>query len=214
MFTPALCMASGYIVQFTKGIRMTRPFNAATLVLTLIVPLSALAADETYVIEPVHSQPIFEVQHMGGFSMQRGSFTKVAGKVVLDRSAHKGSVDVTIDTSSIRTFSDKLDTHVKGEDFFNVAKYPTMTFKSSNLTFDGDKLVAMDGELTMLGIAKPVSLKVTNFVCGEHPFNKKPMCGAEGTASIKRSEWGMKYGIPKAIGDDVKITLPIEAYRE
>ncbi len=193
---------------------MTRPFISAALALTLIVPLSALAAAETYVIEPVHSQPIFELQHMGGFSTQRGSFGMVSGKVVLDRATHKGSADVTIDTSSIHTISEKLDTHVKGEDFFNVAKYPTMTFKSSNLTFDGDKLVAMDGELTMLGIAKPVSLKVTNFVCGEHPFNKKPMCGAEGTASIKRSEWGMKYGIPKAIGDDVKITLPIEAYRE
>jgi polyisoprenoid-binding protein YceI len=193
---------------------MTRPFISAALALTLVVPLSALAADETYVIEPVHSQPIFEVQHMGGFSMQRGSFGKVSGKVVLDRAAHKGSVDVTIDTSSIHTISDKLDTHVKGEDFFNVAKYPTMTFKSSNLTFDGDKLVAMDGELTMIGVAKPVSLKLTSFLCGEHPFNKKPMCGAEATATIKRSEWGMKYGIPKAVGDDVKITLPIEAYRE
>src|SRR5712671_5591920 len=148
------CAWRGYIVQFTKGIRMTRPFISAALALTLIVPLSALAAEETYVIEPVHSQPIFELQHMGGFSTQRGSFGKVSGKVVLDRATHKGSADVTIDTSSIHTISEKLDTHVKGEDFFNVAKYPTMTFKSSNLTFDGDKLVAMDGELTMLGIAK------------------------------------------------------------
>ena len=192
---------------------MIRPFISAAFALTLIAPLSALAADETYVIEPVHSQPIFEVQHIG-YSMQRGSFGKVSGKVVLDRATHKGSVDVTIDTTSIRTISEKLDTHVKGEDFFNVAKYPTMTYKSSNLVFEGDKLVGIDGELTMIGVAKPVSLKVANFMCGEHPFNKKPLCGAEATATIKRSEWGMKYGIPKAVGDDVKITLPIEAYRE
>jgi len=193
---------------------MTRPFISAALVLTLIVPVSALAAEETYVIEPVHSQPNFEVQHMGGFSTQRGSFGKISGKVVLDRATRKGSVDVIIDTSSIRTISDKLDTNMKGEDFFNVAKYPTMTFKSSNLVFDGDKLVTIDGELTMLGVAKPVSLKVTSFLCGEHPFNKKPMCGAEATTTIKRSEWGMKSGIPKAVSDDVKLTLPIEAYRE
>ncbi len=193
---------------------MTRPFISAALALTLIVPLSALAADETYVIEPVHSQPNFEVQHMGGFSTQRGSFGKVSGKVVLDRATHKGSIDVIIDTSSIRTFSDKLDTNMKGEDYFNVAKYPTMTFKSSNLVFDGDKLVTIDGELTMLGVAKPVSLKVTSFLCGDHPFNKKPMCGAEATTTIKRSEWGMKSGIPKSSSDDVKLTLPIEAYRE
>jgi polyisoprenoid-binding protein YceI len=194
--------------------RMTRPFISAALGLTLIVPLSALAGDETYVIDPVHSQPLFEAQHLGGFSTQRGSFGKVSGKVVLDRATHKGSVDVTIDTTSIRTFNEKLDTNMKGEDFFNVAKYPTMSFKSSNLVFDGDKLVTIDGELMMLGVAKPVSLKVTSFMCGDHPFNKKPMCGAEATATIKRSEWGMKYGIPKAVSDEVKLTLPIEAYRE
>src|ERR1700675_3909801 len=103
-----MCIASGYIVQPTKGNPMTRPFISAALALTFIVPLSALAADETCVIEPVHSHPFFGGQQMGGFSMQRGSFTKIAGKVVLDRSAHKGAADVTIDTSSIRTFSEKL----------------------------------------------------------------------------------------------------------
>jgi polyisoprenoid-binding protein YceI len=184
-----------------------------TFVLACGVALSAAAAEETYVLDPVHSQPLFEVQHMG-FSLQRATFTKISGKVVLDRSAHKGSVDVTVDTSSIRSFSDRLDAHIRGEDFFNVAKYPTMSFKSSNLIFDGERLVAVDGELTMLGVARPVSLKVTNFACGEHPFNKKPMCGVEATTTIKRSEWGMKYGIPKAVGDDVRIILPVEAYRE
>jgi polyisoprenoid-binding protein YceI len=183
------------------------------LLAALLVPLVAAAAEETYVLDPVHSQPIFEVQHMG-FSLQRATFSKIAGKVTLDRAARKGAVDVTIDTNSIRSFSDRLDTHIKGEDFFNVAKYPAMSYKSSNLVFDGDKLVAIDGELTMIGVTRPVSLKVTSFACGEHPFNKKPMCGAEASTTIKRSEWGMKYGIPKAVSDDVKITLPVEAYRE
>ena len=193
---------------------MIRPRRiSASLLPALFIPLLAAAAEETYVLDPVHSQPIFEVQHMG-FSMQRATFSKIGGKVTLDRAAHKGTVDVTIDTSSIRSFSDRLDNHIKGEDFFNVAKYPAMTFKSSNLVFDGDKLVAIDGELTMIGVTRPVSLKVTSFACGEHPFNKKPMCGAEASTTIKRSEWGMKYGIPKAVSDDVKITLPVEAYRE
>ncbi len=185
----------------------------AALLAALFVPLVATAAEEIYVLDPVHSQPIFEVQHMG-FSVQRATFSKIAGKVTLDRAARKGAVDVTIDTSSIRSFSDRLDNHVKGEDFFNVAKFPAMSYKSSNLVFDGEKLVAIDGELTLLGITRPVSLKVTSFACGEHPFNKKPMCGAEASTTIKRSEWGMKYGIPKAVGDEVKITLPVEAYRE
>jgi polyisoprenoid-binding protein YceI len=123
-------------------------------------------------------------------------------------------VEVTIDTTSIKTIDPRLDTHAKSKDFFNVADYPTMTFKSNNLVFEGEKVVAVDGELTLLGVSKPVTLKVVNDVCGEHPINKKPMCGAEATATIKRSEWGMKYGLPRAVGDDVRIIIPIEAYRE
>jgi len=89
-----------------------------------------------------------------------------------------------------------------------------MSFKSSSLKFDGDKVVAADGELTMIGVTKPVALKVTNFVCAENPFNKKPMCAGEVTTTIKRSEWGMKAGIPNSSSDDVKIVIPIEAYKD
>ncbi len=187
-------------------------------VATVVAILAAAAAgpapaQETYVIDPVHSQPMFEVRHMG-FSLQRGTFSKATGKITLDRAARKGAIDVTIDTTTVKTIDPGLDTHVRGEDFFNVAKYPSMTFKSSELSFDGDRVVGADGELTLLGITRPVKLKVANFVCGDHPFTRKPMCGAEVTATIKRSEWGMKYGVPKAVGDDVKIMIPVEAYRE
>jgi polyisoprenoid-binding protein YceI len=176
---------------------------------------SIALADESYTLDPVHSQPRYEVQHMGGLSTQAGYFTKLSGKVTLDRAAKKGTIDVTIDTTSIHTHdASRLDAIMKGEQYFNVEKYPTMTFKSSNLQFDGDKLVAADGELTMIGATKPVVLKVTNFTCGENPFNKKPMCAGEATAQIKRSEWGMKTGIPKSSSDDVKIIIPIEAYKD
>jgi polyisoprenoid-binding protein YceI len=103
---------------------------------------------------------------------------------------------------------------MKGEQYFNVEKYPTMSFKSTNLQFDGDKLVGAEGELTMIGVTKPVTLKVANFTCGENPFNKKPMCAGEASAQIKRSEWGMKAGIPKSSSDDVRIIIPIEAYQD
>jgi polyisoprenoid-binding protein YceI len=196
----------------TKDDRMTRTLLMATLALAL--PLSAFAADETYVLDSTHSQPMFEVSHMTGFSLQRGVFSKSSGTVVLDRAARKGSIDVSIDTASVRSLNESLDTNLKGENFFNVTKYPTMTFKSSKLLFDGDNVVGAEGELTMIGVTKPVTVKVANFMCGEQPFNKKPLCGAEVTANIKRSEWGMKYGIPKSVGDEVKITIPVEAYRE
>ena len=191
-----------------------RNLAVVTVVALLTAAVAAPApAQETYVLDPVHSQPMFEVQHMG-FSLQRGVFSKATGKITIDRAARKGAIDVTIDTTTVKTIDPRLDTHVRGEDFFNIAKYPSMTFKSSELSFDGDRVVGADGELTLLGITKPVKLKVTNFVCGDHPFNKKPMCGAEVTTTIKRSDWGMKYGVPKAVGDDVKIMIPIEAYRE
>jgi len=193
-----------------KGDIMIKQFVAAAA--AAIVAIGA-SAQETYNIDPVHSQPSFEVQHMG-FSIQRGSFMKSTGKVTIDRAAKKGSIDVTIDATSIRTIDPRLDTHVKSPDFFNVEKYPTISFKSTDLVFDGDRVVEVNGELTLLGITKPVVLKVTNERCGEHPINKKPMCGAEATTTVKRSERGMKYGLPRAVGDDVRIVIPIEAYQE
>jgi polyisoprenoid-binding protein YceI len=205
--------AAATALFLSTGDIMTRRLAAATVALALAITVGRAAAQETYTIDPVHSQPIFEVRHMG-FSLQRGSFGKATGKVTLDRAAKKGSVDVTIDTTSIKTIDPRLDTHAKSEDFLNVAKYPTMTFKSTNLTFDGDRVVGLDGELTLLGVTKPVTLKVANDVCGEHPINKRPMCGAEATTTIMRSEWGMKYGIPKAVSDEIKLTIPIEAYKE
>lgn len=188
------------------------------LVAAVAFPLALVAggalAQETYVLDPVHSQPSYEIKHMMGLSTQRGSFMKSAGKVTIDRAAKKGSVDVTIDTTSLRTHSLALDEIMKGEQYFNVAKYPTMMFRSSDLIFDGDRVVGADGELTMLGVTKPVRLKVDNFTCGDNPFNKKPMCGGEVTAEIKRSEWGMKTGIPRSSSDEVKIIIPVEAYKE
>ena len=192
---------------------MTKLLAAATVALALPITAGRVAAQETYTIDPVHSQPMFEARHMG-FSQQRGSFAKSTGKIMLDRAAKKGSVEIVIDTTSIRTYDPRLDEQMKSENFFNVAKYPTLTFKGNNVVFDGDRVIQVDGDLTMLDVTKPVSLKVTNFVCGEHPTNKKPMCGAEATTTIMRSEWGMKYALPKSVSDEIKLTIPIEAYRD
>src|SRR5947207_5578881 len=133
------------------------------------IAFPAVAAEESFVVEPVHSQPTFETRHIG-MSPQRGNFGKVSGKVTLDRAEKKGTVDITIDATSIRTFDTRLDAIVKGERFFNVEKFPTVTFKSDKMTFDGDRPVGVDGDLTMIGVTKPVSFKVANFACGEDPF--------------------------------------------
>ncbi|HEY2862140.1 MAG TPA: YceI family protein [Casimicrobiaceae bacterium] len=188
--------------------------SGAVIALVLAINVGAAsAAEESYVTDPVHSEPSYEIRHTI-FSTQRGEFTKSTAKITLDREAKKGSVEVTIDTTSIRSHDPRLDSILKGEDYFNVAKYPTMTFKSTGMQFDADRLTGVDGELTMIGVTKPVTLKVADFQCGENPFNKKPMCGADVTTTIKRSDWGMKTGIGRSSGDEIRIRIPIEAYRE
>jgi len=172
---------------------------------------SAFAA-ETYTADPTHTYPSFEISHLG-FSTTRGAFHKVAGKVVLDPAARSGRIDITIDASSINTGLGKRDDHLRGPDFFNAEQFPNITFTSSKLKFNGDKLVAADGELTMLGVTRPVTLTVDSFVCGTHPLNKKAVCGANAVTTVKRSEWGMKTYLP-AVGDDVKIAIQIEAFKD
>ncbi len=173
-----------------------------------------VAAQEIYVLDPVHSQPVFEARHIG-YSMQFGSFGKVHGTMTIDRAAKSGMVDVTIESASIRTFDARLDAIVKGERFFNVEKFPNVTFRSASLKFDGDRITGVDGELTMVGVTRPVTLKVANFTCGENPFNKKPMCGCDASATIKRSDWGMVAGLPAgAPGDEILLRIPVEAYRQ
>ncbi|HWU83962.1 MAG TPA: YceI family protein [Rhodocyclaceae bacterium] len=172
---------------------------------------SALAAD-TYTIDPNHTFPIFEVSHLG-FSVQHGRFNKTSGTVTLDTAAKKGSVDLTIDVASLDMGFPLWDQHMADEGFFNTAKFPTMSFKSNKLIFDGDKVVGAEGEFTMLGVTKPLKLSVSNFKCGANPMNKKDMCGAEISATLKRSDFGMTKYVP-VVGDEIKITSPVEAYKQ
>jgi polyisoprenoid-binding protein YceI len=173
---------------------------------------SALAAPESYTVDPRHTWPVFEVSHFG-FSTQRGRFNKSSGKITLDRAAKSGTVDLVIDTTSIDMGLDKWDEHLKSDEFFDVAKYPTMTFKSTKLVFDGDKVVGAEGNFTLLGVTKPVKLTVSGFRCGPNPIAKKDACGGDVSTTIKRSEFGMKKFVPN-VGDDVKILVPVEAFKD
>ncbi len=186
--------------------------KVALLTIAAAIATPALAAPEAFTVDPKHTFPSFEVSHLG-FSTQRGRFNASSGKIVLDRAAQKGSIDVVIETKSVDTGLDKLEEHLRGEDFFNVAKYPTITFKSNAVKFNGDVPVAAEGELTMLGVTKPVTLTITAFKCGVHPVSKKDTCGADATTSIVRSEFGLKYALP-AVGDQVKLNIQVEATRD
>ncbi|MFA7267848.1 MAG: YceI family protein [Sterolibacterium sp.] len=183
----------------------------ATLALAAVLATPAHAADK-YTVDPGHTFPSFEINHLG-FSTQRGRFDKNSGKIVVDTAAKSGSVELTVDVTSINMVVPNLTKHLLGEDFFNAEKFPTMTFRSDKLVFEGDKLVAAEGNFTMLGVTKPLRLAVSNYRCGEHPMNKKRLCGADVTTTVKRSEFGMAKYLP-AIGDDVKISASVEAYKD
>jgi polyisoprenoid-binding protein YceI len=188
---------------------MKSPFVLA--VAALGISLSVQAAD-SYTIDSRHTYPVFEVNHLG-FSTQRGRFNKSAGKITLDTAAKSGSVELKIETASIDMGLDKWDEHLKSPDFFDAAKHPAITFKSTKLNFDGDKVVGAEGDMTLLGVTKPVNLALSGFRCGEHPMLKKIVCGVDATTTIKRSDFGMKYGLP-AIGDEVKLIVPVEAIKD
>ena len=172
--------------------------------------LSAHAAD-SYSIDPTHTFPVFEVNHLG-YSVQHGRFNKTSGNISLDMAAKKGSVDLTIDTTSIDMGFATWDEHMSADGFFNTAKFPTMTFKSNKLIFKDDKVVAAEGQFTLLGVTKPLTVTVNGFKCGDHPMTKKPMCGANIGGTIKRSDFGMTKYVP-AVSDEVQIHVPVEAYK-
>jgi len=172
----------------------------------------ALAAPETYVIDGSHTFPRFEYSHFG-YSTQLSRFDKTTGKIVLDRAAKKGSVDVVIDMKSVNTGSALFNEHIQGPDFLDTAKHPTATFKSTAVRFDGDKPAAIDGNLTVKGITKPVTLTVTSFQCMPHPILKKDACGANATTKVKRTDFNAGKYAPN-VGDELTLTIAVEAVKE
>lgn len=172
----------------------------------------AIAAPTTYVLDSSHTFPRFSYSHMG-LSKQILRFDTTTGTVVLDKEAKDAKVDVTIDMTSVSTGSDAFNDHIQGEDFLDTAKYPTATFKSTKVVFDGDKPVSIEGELTIKDVTKPVTLTVTSFFNGPHPMLKKDAIGADATAVISRTEFNAGKFAP-GVGDEVTLDIALEAIAE
>jgi polyisoprenoid-binding protein YceI len=187
--------------------KLTQLFAAAALVASFAS--SALAAPVTYGAEPNHSYANFSYNHMG-MSTQISKFSKTLGTVTYDKAAKTGSVDITIDMTSVDTGSNLFNGHIQGEDFLDTAKFPTATFKSTKVVFDGDKPSAIEGNLTIKGVTKAVTLKVTHFVNQAHPMMKVDAIGADATTVIKRTEFNAGKYAPY-VGDDVTLTISLEA---
>ncbi|MBL8479920.1 MAG: polyisoprenoid-binding protein [Sterolibacteriaceae bacterium] len=173
---------------------------------------SAFAAPETFNVEPTHTYPRFEYNHFG-YSNQQQRFDRTSGKIVLDRGAHTGSVDVTIDATSVNTGYALFNQHIQAEDYFDTARFPTITFKSTKVKFEGGKPVAVDGNLTIKGVTRPVTLTVTSFHSMPHPMLKKDAIGANATTRVKRSDFNMGKNVPY-VSDEVSLTIAVEAIKE
>ncbi len=167
---------------------------------------------QSYTVDPRHTHVTWSVNHFGA-STFRGKLNKTSGKVVLDSAGKTGSVEIVVDPTGSLSGDERLDKHLQTEDFFNPAKFATATFKSTRVEFSGNAPSKIDGNLTLLGVTRPLTLTVISFNCKLHPMLKKDFCGADATATIKRSDWGMKFLVPN-IGDDVKLDIAIEAIKD
>ena len=180
-----------------------------TLVIAAILAAgTASAFAQTYHIDPGHTYPNFEADHMG-ISVLRGKFTKTSGTVTLDRAAKTGALDIAIDANSLDFGHAKLNEHAKSPDMFNVEKFPTITYKSKSIQFDGEKPVAVEGELTLLGVTKTVKLTINKFKCIQHKKMGRP---EEILPEFKRTDFGLNYGTPM-LAPEVKLAIEVEALK-
>ena len=167
---------------------------------------AASAAPAQYDVDPDHTFPSFEADHMG-VSVWRGKMNRSSGKVTLDKAAGTGNVDIAIDLASIDFGQDKLNEWATGAEFFDVAKNPRATYRGK-LMYSGGQPTRVDGELTLHGVTRPVALKINAFKCIPHPIFKRELCGADAIGTFNRDEFGLDAG--KAYGFRMDVTLRIQ----
>jgi polyisoprenoid-binding protein YceI len=178
--------------------------------LAALLGASAFAAPVTYNLDPKHTYPSFAADHFGGLSVWRGKFDATSGKVVYDKDAKSGSIEVTVDMSSIDFGMPKLNDHAKSAEIFDAAKYPTATYKGKFTKFNGSTPTEAEGTLTMHGVTKPVTLKIDSFKCMEVPPAKKEVCGADANATLNRADFGVNYGEKYGFKQEVKLEIQVE----
>jgi polyisoprenoid-binding protein YceI len=188
------------------------PMKKALALVLVASCCTAVNAADTYSIDPNHTHATFSFQHLG-FSTFYGKIPATSGSITLDSAQKSGNAEVVFDVRAITTGVAKFDQHLQSKDFFEAEKNPTATFKASKITFAGDAPSAVAGDLTIKGITKPVTLQVKGFKCAQHPMMKVPACGANATAKIKRSDFGLSYGLP-AVPDEIGLDIEVEAMKK
>ena len=185
---------------------------AAALAFTTLAVTTAMAAPKTFEIDGSHTFPRFSYSHFG-YSTQVSRFDSTRGSVVFDADAKTGSVDISIDMKSVNTGFADFNGHIQGEDFLDTAKFPKATFKSTKVNFQDGKPASIEGQLTIKGITKAVTLTVTSFQAMAHPMLKKDAIGANAFTVIKRSEFNAGKYAPY-VGDEVRIDIALEAIQK
>jgi len=181
------------------------------LAAALATTLPALA-QESYSLDPSHTIVSFEIRHHG-VSLQRGLFTRSQGKAQLDP-AGGGRIEVTVEAASVLTGVDALDRVLRGPQFFNTGLHPRIRFVSDSIRYADGKPVEATGQLTLLGVTRPVTLEIRDFTCIPHFLRRIPLCGADVRTSIRRSDFGMTFGLPNLVGDEVKLAIQVEGFRD
>jgi len=181
----------------------------ATLLAGMLLPGMTAAAN--YKLDPEHTFPSLEFSHMG-LSIWRGKFNRTTGTAILDRATRTGTVSVRVETASIDFGLDSMNEYALRPEWLNVAKFPTMSYTGS-LVFAGDKPVAVDGQLTLLGVTRPLKLTIHSFSCIQHPFYKKEFCGADAEGELDRADFGMTQYTEGGAGK-VRLRIQVEAEKE
>jgi len=188
-------------------------FSLLAVMAAIGLTAAAHAESATYAIDPSHTFASWEIAHFAT-STNRGRFNKTSGTVTLDKAAKSGSLDVTIDTTSLDTGTAAFTKHISSDEMLNVAAFPTAHFVANKFVFNGDKVTEVDGNLTLMGKTNPIVLKAQNFNCYMNPMVKREVCGGDFDATLVRSQYGVTYGLNYGFPDAMHLVIQVEAVKQ
>ncbi|RDY65393.1 YceI family protein [Lysobacter soli] len=191
-----------------------KPFPQLLLAAALSLSAAAtVAAPAVYEIDPAHTFPSFEADHMG-ISVWRGKFDRSSGEITLDREKQSGSVNVVIDTASVDYGLDAMNTEARKDTLLDTTKFPQATYKGTLADFRDGAPTRVKGELTLHGVTRPVDLTIRRFKCIPHPLNKRELCGADAYGDFQRDAFGIDAGKDYGFDMTVSLRIQVEATRK
>ena len=183
------------------------------VLLVSVAPLS-FGKPVTYEIDPNHTFPAFEADHMGGLSLWRGKINSTSGEIILDKKNKTGSVNVVMEMLSIDFGHDEMNKRAKSDDMFDIEEFPQASYEGKLINFQDGAPTKVEGELTLHGITKNVDLEIKAFKCRLHPFKLREVCGADLRGNIMRDDFGIKYGKMLGFKMGVALRIGVEAIKK